>query len=62
MLSVAVEIVGQVPAEPSVTAVVPGRSVSAIEIPDSGSPRGWTYGDTQLMRGTGPESIAVGAR
>ena len=62
MLSVAVEIVGQVPADRSVTAVVPGRSVSAIEIPDSGSPRGWTYGDTQLMRGTGPEAIAVGAR
>lgn len=43
------------------TFTVPGLSISAIEIPDSGAATAWTYSDQQHQVGQGPASLTPGA-
>ena len=40
--------------------VLPGVSISAFEIPDTGPALGWSYGEAQRAAGVGPQSVAPG--
>jgi hypothetical protein len=36
---------------------LPSHSMSAVEIPDDGEPKAWTYGSAEWQAGTGPRSL-----
>jgi hypothetical protein len=43
------------------TFVLPPLSIAAIEIPDTGAAKAWTYGEAQRRTASGPQTLAPGA-
>jgi hypothetical protein len=54
---VPIEIAGLGMAPPSVTVTMPGTSMAAVEISDSGSTQVWIYGEEQRAAGLGPQPL-----
>jgi hypothetical protein len=54
-----VSVTGLASAPAARTFVMPGTSLAAIELPDSGGASAWTYGEAQRLRGVGPEPLAA---
>jgi hypothetical protein len=55
------DITGLTTTPNSATYTLPALSVSAVEIPDTGSPKAWTYGDAQHQTNVGPVTLDAGA-
>jgi hypothetical protein len=49
-----------VAATAAATFVLPPESMAAVEIPDIGAPKAWTYGETQRRLASGPQVLAAG--
>lgn len=56
----AVEVQDLASAPPPAPFTLPGLSVTALEIPDRGSPSATTYGETEHRAGSGPASLPPG--
>lgn len=56
-VKVPIEIAGLTVAPPSVTVTLPGTSMAAVEISDSGVAQTWVYGEAQRAAGLGPQPL-----
>jgi len=56
----AFQVTGLTSAPPSATFVLPPVSMAAVEIPDNGAPRAWSYGEAQRQIASGPQLLMEG--
>ena len=59
-VGLAVQVTGLATAPADTTFIVPGVSIAAIEIPDTGAASAWSYSETQRRTAAGPEMLTAG--
>ena len=59
--TVELEVTDLPSAPAAVDFVLPGVSISAFEIPDTGPAQGWSYAEAQRAAGLGPQALAPGS-